>query len=209
MTNDLWTTYQDKLEHDIKADTSLAYHLSNDRYTQGTLDLIWDKISSHIKNAAKEIIPNSPSVDRTPKRPKKLADLRPTGIVKATSTLANIIKQVKQQHTIILLNFEIDELNAHIDNINIEYDTDIDLLPYDPDDDWITMAKGQLRFLNKRAHLEELKLRDSAIKNRLVTRAEDTISNQSRMLSSILDKDFRKITIDRLVTVENGIPTLH
>ena len=35
-------------------------------------------------------------------------------------------------------------------------------------------------------------------------------TNQSRMLSSILDRDYRRIVIDRIVTVDsNNIPTLH
>src|SRR6185437_9387621 len=43
-----------------------------------------------------------------------------------------------------------------------------------------------------------------------ISRAEDTITNQSRMLSSLLDRDFKKITIDRLVTTDNNnVPTLH
>ena len=37
-----------------------------------------------------------------------------------------------------------------------------------------------------------------------------TVTNQSRMLSSILDRDFRRIVIDCIVTVDfNNVPTLH
>ena len=52
--------------------------------------------------------------------------------------------------------------------------------------------------------------KEEAISHRLIQRAEDTVTNQSRMLSSILDRDYRRIVIDRIVTVDsNNIPTLH
>ena len=55
-----------------------------------------------------------------------------------------------------------------------------------------------------------LKAKEEAITRRLVQRAEDTVTNQSRMLSSILDRDFCCIVIDRIVTVDsNNVPTLH
>ena len=58
--------------------------------------------------------------------------------------------------------------------------------------------------------METQKAKEEAISRRLIQRAEDTVTNQSCMLSSILDRDFRRIVIDRIVTVDsNNIPTLH
>jgi len=58
--------------------------------------------------------------------------------------------------------------------------------------------------------METQKAKEEAISRRLIQRAEDTVTNQSRMLSSILDRDYRRIVIDRIVTVDsNNIPTLH
>ena len=58
--------------------------------------------------------------------------------------------------------------------------------------------------------LETRKAKEEAISCRLVQRAEDTVTNQSHMLSSILDRDFCRIVIDRIVTVDsNNISTLH
>ena len=58
--------------------------------------------------------------------------------------------------------------------------------------------------------MKTLKAKEEAISRHLVQRAKDTVTNQSCMLFSILDRDFRRIVIDRIVTVNsNNIPTLH
>jgi hypothetical protein len=56
-----------------------------------------------------------------------------------------------------------------------------------------------------------IKARDDNINKALIARAEDTVSNQSKMLSSILDKEFRSIRVDRIVTTNpiTNKPTLH
>ena len=209
MNNEDWDNYKTSLENSIKQDTALLFHLDNDNKSQGTLDLIWDKLSSHIKDAANETIPNSPSVDRSPRRPSKIADLVPIGFTKDIRTLVDIISQVRNINNVPLLPQELSAFNVDLEDIDRRYDTHIPRLPHFPVNEWITVARRQLRFINKLAHLEELKLRDIAIKKRLITRAEDTITNQSRMLSSVLNKDFRKITVDRLVIIENGRPHLY
>ena len=56
-----------------------------------------------------------------------------------------------------------------------------------------------------------IKARDDSINKALIARAEDTISNQSKILSSILDKEYRSIRVDRIVTIDplSKRPILH
>src|SRR6059058_2903872 len=75
---------------------------------------------------------------------------------------------------------------------------------------WIPIGKHYLKLIKKIIKMETQKAKEEAIFHHLVQYAKDTVTNQSRMLSSILDRDFRRIVIDRIVTVDsNNIPTLH
>jgi len=72
------------------------------------------------------------------------------------------------------------------------------------------LCRPHLKCIRKLIKIQAIQNKEEAINKRLISRAEDTISNQSRMLSSLLNKDHKKINIDRLVTIdENNVPTLH
>ena len=105
---------------------------------------------------------------------------------------------------------ELIDFNRRLDDINTTIELSIPHI--DPADlsIWIPTGKHYLRLIKKIIKMETQKAKEEAISRRLIQRAEDTVTNQSRMLSSILDRDYRRIVIDRIVTVDsNNIPTLH
>src|SRR5437764_4685210 len=105
---------------------------------------------------------------------------------------------------------ELIDFNRKLDDINTTMELTIPHI--DPADlsIWIPTGKHYLSLIKKIIKLETLKAKEEAVSRQLVQRAEDTVTNQSRMLFSILDRDFHRIVIDRIVTVDsNNVLTLH
>ena len=99
--------------------------------------------------------------------------------------------------------------NNQITDINNRLELTIPQISYPPDTTWATTATSYLNTIKHLIKTEEQHIRDVAIKERLIARAEDTITNQSRMLASILNRDYNSIRVDRLVVIENGKPVLY
>ena len=100
-------------------------------------------------------------------------------------------------------------MESPITDINDRLDLTIPQIIYPPDTHWATTARTYLDIIKQLIKSEEHHIRDTAIKERLVARAEDTITNQSRMLASILNRDYNSIRVDRLVVMENNKPVLY
>ena len=86
-----------------------------------------------------------------------------------------------------------EDWNKQIVDINVRLDLDIPPIIYPPDAIWAIMANIHLNSIKRLITLEEQHIRDIAIKERLIARAKNTITNQSRMLASLLNRDFKSI----------------
>ena len=121
--------------------------------------------------------------------------------------LAHLSSLRKLKHSILedpLRTITIQEAvqwNSIIDEINEEYEINI-LAVTNNGNTWVINSKPQIQLLKKCLKIMTIKARDDNINKALIARAEDTITNQSKMLSSILDKQHRSIRVDRIVTTD-------
>ena len=175
---------------------------------QTSIDKIWSCFQTNVRDIA-EVLPHKVSSNKMPPKPKTLIDIRPRERVNDAKSLRKIISQVAQSNSITHINLEVDEWNRQLDGINSRADLNIPHIPYPPDVAWASTNKSYLKLLFQLIKTEAAHLKDIAIKERLVIRAEDTITNQSRMLASILNRDRNSIHLDRLVVMENSKPVLY
>ena len=122
----------------------------------------------------------------TPQKPKKLISIKPRGLLRDSTTLGHIIVQIAQSDSLFHFNFKVLDWNNQITDINNRLELTIPQISYPPDTTWATTATSYLNTIKHLIKTEEQHIRDVAIKERLIARAEDTITNQSRMLASIL-----------------------
>src|SRR3989440_2543036 len=164
-----------------------------------------------MSETAKKTIPHKPIPYRRLRKPIKLLDICPTGLLAKHESLRKIIRDIEfNPDPAYFSKMELIDFNRRLDDINTTIELSIPHI--DPADlsIWIPTGKHYLRLIKKIIKMDTQKAKEDAISRRLVQRAEDTVTNQSRMLSSILDRDFRRIVIDRIVTVDSdNIPTLH
>src|SRR2546423_9589899 len=145
----------------------------------------------------------------TLQKPKKLISIKLRGLLRDSTTLGHIIAQIAQSDSLFHFNFEVLDWNNQITDINNRLELTIPQISYPPDTTWATTATSYLNTIKHLIKTEEQHIRDVAIKERLVARAENTITNQSRMLASILNRDYNSIRVDRLVVMENNKPVLY
>src|SRR6266516_3295630 len=124
--------------------------------------------------------------------------------------LRKLKKRILEDPLRTLTILEIIHWNGIIDEVNMEYELNIPLVNTNGNT-WIKDSTPHMQLLKKCLKVMAIKARDESINKALIARAEDTITNQSKMLSSILDKNFRSIRVDRLITVDpnSNKPTLH
>ena len=155
-------------------------------------------------------IPHKHVKYRNLRKPRKLLDLRPSGLLAHANALRKLSKEIHQFGDIPFTTAELSFYNNMIDAANTDANTTIPHVDNTSLNSWPTLCRPHLKCIKKQIKIQALQAKEDAINKRLISRAEDTITNQSRMLSSLLDRDFKKITIDRLVTTDdNNVPTLH
>ena len=205
-----WDNYRDLSKTVFADDRLLMDLLSKQSPTQQDVDVIWKSIVHNTQHIASETIPFKVIKYRNPRKPRKLLDLRPTGLLAQANTLRKISNELGQFPPDSFIKAELDSFNNSIDSINTELDMDIPPIDISNIDTWPKICRPFLRLIKKQIKITALQAKDAAINEKLIKRAEDTVTNQSRMLSSILDREYNKIVIDRLVTTdENSVPTLH
>src|SRR5687767_433676 len=123
------------------------------------------------------------STNIPPPKSKKLISLRPRGLLTNSTNWRHIINQVAQSDTLFHFTFEVDAWNNQIADINNRLELTIPSIAYPPDTTWSINARTHLDTIKNLIKCEEQHIRDTAIKERLIVRAEDTITNQSRMLA--------------------------
>ena len=206
-----WDNYRTLSDITFADDRFLHDGLIKTSLTQQDVDFLWKSITFNISETAKKTIPHKQIPYRNPKKPTKLLDLRPIGLLAYHVTLRKIVSAIKYNPDLTYFSqLEIRDYNNKINFINTEMDLSIPSISPDNLSNWLLHEKSNLKLIKKTIKLETLKAKEKAISKRLIQCTEDTITNQSRMLSSVLDKDFRRIVIDRIVTTDsNRISTLH
>src|ERR1044071_1851618 len=192
MTNTHWNLYTDRTHSYFTQDSDFQRALNVPIPTQHFIDTLWDRFKTNV-NLAAAILPHKMTTNIPPPKPKKLISLRPRGLLKDYTTLRKIITEIAQWDSLLHFNFEVDAWNLQIVDINNRLDLNIPAIDYPPDSHWATTARTHLDTIKQLIKSEEHSIRDTAIKERLVARAEDTITNQSRMLASILNRDYNSI----------------
>src|SRR5256884_6685308 len=205
-----WAKYQEIAEFLFNMDEQLHNLLSLSTLTQQQIDTVWIKVISYIQTAAHRSIPRGDVKYRNRQSLKKAQDFRPKGMLAHLSCLRKLKRQILEDPLQTCTIPEILHWNGIIDECNAEYELNIPLLHADGDT-WIKDSTPHIQLLKKCLKIMAIKARDECINKALIARAENTITNQSKMLSSILDKDFRSIRVDRLITVNSIMnrPTLH
>jgi len=203
-----WNLFTDNTRTLFSQDLEFQRALLAPAPSQRSMDVVWSRFQFNT-NLAAEILPHKMSTNITLPKPKRLISLKPRGLLKDSNTLRKIIQQVALSNSLFHFNFEVEDWNKQIVDINVRLDLDIPPIIYPPDATWAITANIHLNSIKRLITLEEQHIRDIAIKERLIARAEDTITNQSRMLASLLNRDFKSIRVDRLVVIENNKPVLY
>jgi hypothetical protein len=209
-SNNDWENYRSASDNIFTSDNLLNNLLSKCSHSQQDIDVMWKCIISNTQKIAIDNIPHKQIKYRNPRKPRKLLDLRPSGLLAHVNALRKLSKEIHQFGTVPFTSSELSFYNNMIDTANAEATTNIPHVDNINLRSWPALCRPHIKCMKKQFKIQALQAKEEAINKRLISRAEDTISNQSRMLSSLLDKDFKKITVDRLVTTdENNVPTLH
>src|SRR6185436_8643048 len=80
---------------------------------------MWKSIVCNISETAKETIPHKPIPYRRPRKPIKLLDIRPTGLLAKHESLRKIIRDIEYNpNPSYFSRIELNDFNSRIDDIN-------------------------------------------------------------------------------------------
>src|SRR6185436_19438698 len=116
---------------------------------------MWKSIVFNISETAKETIPHKPIPYRRPRKPIKLLDIRPTGLLAKHESLRKIIRDIEYNpNPTYLSRMELNDFNSRLDDINTSMELSIPHI--DPTDlaKWISIEKHYLRLIKKIIKLE-------------------------------------------------------
>jgi hypothetical protein len=125
---------------------------------------MWKSIVFNISKTAKETIPHKQIPYRRPRKPLKLLDIRPTGLLAHHVSLRKIIRDIEYNpDPSYFSNMEFLNFNSRIDDINTAMELTIPHI--DPVDlaIWISTGKHYLSLIKKIIKLETLKAKEEAI----------------------------------------------
>src|SRR5205823_4182590 len=92
-----------------------------------------------------------------PTKPIKLLDLRPSGLLKHTTALRKITRQLLNYPTVPFLQIEIDAFNNSITAINAEFKIDISLITTSNICSWAQIGKQNLKLVKKLSRFTRFK----------------------------------------------------
>ena len=208
-TDAQWSQYRILATNKFENDKILHKHLQETNITQQDVDIIWKSIAHNINSTAKDTLPHKEVTFSNQRKPKKLLDFRPSGLLNVVTQLRHIIFDLRKHPSLSIINAEINSYNQDLQESSIQQSIYIPIISYPLTPNCIEEMEQSLKLLKKHLKVQTIINQQKEIKEHLDRRAEDTITNQSRMLASVLNRDFRRIKIDRLVTVEDGKPILH
>jgi exonuclease III/ribonuclease HI len=210
ISDEQWDDYQTKATaiFDSKEQLTNLIQLQTP-HLQQDIDIIWTMISDSITEAAITTLPHKKIPFRNPRKPKKLLDLRPAGLTATAARLRKIIKAVTNHGHLPLIQSELTFYNSEIAELNEEVSLTIAPLQFPISNTWIEHSKRCLYTIKHKLRLDIQTAKRTAVQLSLDRRAEDTCTNQRRMLNNTLNREHRRIVVDRILTVEEGVPTLH
>ena len=141
-----WNLFTDNTRTLFSQDLEFQRALLAPAPSQRSMDVVWSRFQFNT-NLAAEILPHKMSTNITLPKPKRLISLKPRGLLKDSNTLRKIIQQVALSNSLFHFNFEVEDWNKQIVDINVRLDLDIPPIIYPPDATWAITANIHLNFI--------------------------------------------------------------
>jgi ribonuclease HI len=195
-TKENWEDYRAQLDNILKVNYGKIQRRGEENEeNENRADELWDLIERAIGKAAARNIPRT----RIRKNEKKTQSRPYQKELKMLARLQKIAKDKEDQEV-----DEVDHLlyNEQILNINRSAEIEIPEWPNRVSSAWHEEIKGWWRTIKAKASLELLQNKEKQIRENIDRRYSMIVSDQRRMLNSILERPRRGCTIDR-VLIEN------
>ena len=206
-----WEDYRGILEKRIKAKEEILAELKekeNNRTFAQNLQLAnqaWSIFKLYILEAAnrslsKKRVFNNISHIKNNSTKSKLAEV--------AKKVSSWIRQVKKYTNLDLPAKKKEELNLDIKKINKKLNFTMPEIEPNSYIEWIDDMKGWWRIINQKRSEELERIKRKEIEANIDRRCEMLENKQGKMLSSLLNKPFSKITVDRLFKEQGNTRTL-
>ena len=206
-----WEDYREILEKRIKAKEEILAELKekeNNRTFAQNLQLAnqaWSIFKLYILEAANRSLPkkrvfNNISHIKNNSTKSKLAEV--------AKKVSSWIRQVKKYTNLGLPAKKEEELNLDIKKINKKLNFTMPEIEPNSYIEWIDDMKGWWRIINQKRSEELERIKRKEIEANIDRRCEMLENKQGKMLSSLLNKPFSKITVDRLFKEQGNTRTL-
>ena len=169
-----WENYRNLSKDLFMADRLMKNLLNKPQPTQQDIDVIWKSFVTNTSKAATETIPHKQVNHRRPRKPRKLLDLRPSGLLAHANTLRKLSNNVHKFPLYSFTNVELLDINNSIDAINEDTKMDIPHLTITNFNQWPSLCRPYSKLIKKQIKIQALQAKDEAISKHLLSRAEDT-----------------------------------
>jgi hypothetical protein len=186
------------LNNKVKHDPS---HISRD-----DLSILWDHVNRLINQVAKCTIPNKQVKSTSQERKRDFKTSKHDAVFKKQRKDIRDLRKIfvtannhdKRNNTGPIEDSAQLNYNLTILKFNALYETSVPTLPSNWNRAWTADLKQWIRIANKSLE-ENIKQAESVcIKDYITDRCSYIANNQKKMLNSLLNRDFRKIVIDRV-----------
>ena len=184
-------------------DASVADFLLMPVTTIDEINYLWGIINQAFTAAASHHIPNELRISELDISPKKFIDFRPPRALCAATEFRLLINKYRLNPSVDVSSAAILNDNNTIAKWNDAFNLNCPLIDSSDISQWITSAKFWWKRLESFISSQERIKRDTTIRKNIDKRASYTITNQRRMLSSILERSSRSIVIDRLLVTDD------
>jgi exonuclease III len=204
ITKDQWDNYSASLEAEFRKNR--VEERINTCNNIASLDHIWNIISSGFIKAADNNIPFK-MVKQSRKQPSMSKEestfqssrndmLRFRRLLRSCRQFINGSSRAATQQ-ILHPDFN-HEANILIAKINCRFECQIEYLSIIPTEPWVTQGSNWLKTIKFRIKQEENNLRNAQIRSRTDQRLQFLVDDQRCLINSVLERDSRRIVIDRI-----------
>jgi hypothetical protein len=195
-----WEEYAKELQVQLEWKKILK-QLEEDRevniHSTDTLDHMWNAIEEAITEAANKQIPKKKIFNTKVNRRKHQKKLQQNRNI---TELQQIIKKAKIRKNQEIEKEEKEEINNKLKNIGKEIGVTLPKLHKQWSEAWIDDIKGWQRILKDKRKEEWERALKKQIEENINKRCEMIKTDQGRMIASLLNKPYKKITLDRFMT---------
>ena len=134
--------------------------------TQQDVDVIWKCIITNTQQIAMDNIPHKHVKYRNPKKPRKLLDLRPSGLLAYANALRKLSKEIHQFGDIPFTTSELSFYNNMIDAANTDANMAIPYVDNTSLNSWPTLCRPHLKCIKKQIKIQVLQAKEDSSQGR-------------------------------------------